>query len=360
MWPYWLMFLVPAAAALLESAPSPRSPPRRRRPWSVGTISAAVAITLLVGFRYEVGGDWGAYVRHFEEIESHPLDEVIGLTDPGYVLLNWLSASLGLGIFGVNFVCGAIFAIALILFCKSLPRPWLALTVAVPYLLIVVAMGYSRQGVALAFELLALLALKNRSMVRFAIWGLLAATFHKSAVLLLPVAALMGSRNRALSVILGVGTTALGYFVLLQDSFDQMYVNYVDAEVQSQGALVRLMMNAVPAIVLLRYSARFKFPEGERRLWRAFAFLSIAFLGGLFFSGASTALDRIALYMLPLQLVAFSHLPNVIGRPSGRNLPLVIAVIGYYTTVLFTWLNFANNSFYWQPYRFYPAQLLFG
>lgn len=354
MWPYWLMFMLPAAAAALEN--SKRAPlglvAPRHRGWDGVSICTAAAIALLVGFRDGVGGDWVAYVKHFEEIQARPLDEALTLTDPGYALLNWVVASMDLDIYSVNLVCGSIFGVSLVMFCKALPRPWLALTVAVPYLLIVVAMGYSRQGVALGFAMLAMLALKNGSPIRFAIWGILAATFHKSAVLLLPIAALAGSRNRYWSIALAIGTSVLGYAVLLQDSFDHMYSAYVDAQVQSEGALVRLMMNAVPAVILLRYSKRFQFAETERNLWRWFAMLSLGMLAGLFFSAASTAIDRLALYLLPLQVVVFSHLPDVLGKPRSKNLPLVLAVIGYYTTVLFTWLNFANNSFYWQPYRF--------
>lgn len=38
-------------------------------------------------------------------------------------------------------------------FARSQPDPWLAVLVAVPYLVIVVAMGYSRQAVAIGILL---------------------------------------------------------------------------------------------------------------------------------------------------------------------------------------------------------------
>ena len=65
-------------------------------------------------------------------------------------MLNWLSIQMDWGILGVNLIGGAIFAFGLVAFCRRQPRPWLALAVAIPYLVIVVAMGYSRQGIALA------------------------------------------------------------------------------------------------------------------------------------------------------------------------------------------------------------------
>ena len=43
--------------------------------------------------------------------------------DPGYQLINYFSASIGFGIYGVNVICAFIFSIGLTLFCRNLPRP---------------------------------------------------------------------------------------------------------------------------------------------------------------------------------------------------------------------------------------------
>jgi hypothetical protein len=55
-------------------------------------------------------------------------------------------------------------------FCRTQPRPWLALTLAFPYLVVVVAMGYTRQGVAIGLEMLALLALERDRLLPFLGW----------------------------------------------------------------------------------------------------------------------------------------------------------------------------------------------
>ena len=69
MWPYWVMFLVPAFAAGLSPASglqdsfshSDRGQPAL--PW--GAIWLATA--LLIGLRDEVGGDWGNYFRYLSD-----------------------------------------------------------------------------------------------------------------------------------------------------------------------------------------------------------------------------------------------------------------------------------------------------
>jgi hypothetical protein len=358
MWPYWLMFLVPAMFALGEKAK--QSHPNRAtsgRLWDGKSIIAVVVITFLVGFRYAVGGDWASYERLFSELAGRPLQEILLGSDPGYGFLNWFSAELGWDIFGVNLGCGLIFGIALFRFCRTLPRPWLAITTAVPYLLIVVAMGYSRQAVALSFAMIGLVSLRNRSTFRFVVWVLIGATFHKTAVLLLPIAALARSRNRYWSIAFGVATTYAGYLLVLQDSFDALYTNYVDANMASEGALVRLLMNALPSLLLLYWRGRIQITPEERSLWRWFALISLGLLVALFATSASTAIDRVALYMLPIQLMVFSHLPLVFSSRSRSNQRVpVLLVVGYYAVVLAVWLNFATNSTYWIPYRSYPFE----
>lgn len=354
MWPYWLLFAVPALAAVLRPrrlrAPLAANPAR----WGVGWLFALVMLALVIGLRHEVGGDWGNYFVYLDAVRGASFLEILGTGDPGYNLANWISAELGWGIHGVNLICGFSLAIGLTVLCRSLPRPWLALAVAIPYLVIVVGMGYSRQGVALGFAMLGLAALKNQRTLPFVVWVLVGATFHKTAVILLPIAALASTRNKWWTALWVGVASALAYVLFLEDSVESLYVNYLEAQYQSQGALIRLLMNALPAALLLIWRKRFAFTPAEAPLWRWLALISLGLLAVLFVSPSSTAVDRIALYMLPLQLVVFAHLPDALGNPRSHNQKWVAAVVLYYALVQFVWLNFAVHSRGWLPYQFYP------
>ncbi|WP_282156493.1 EpsG family protein [Vibrio diabolicus] len=124
-----------------------------------------------------------------------------------------IANSLGGGIYTVNLLCGFFFSIGLMVFCKSLPRPMLAVVAAIPYMTVVLAMGYSRQATALGFGMLALNAIIYKSTFRFSIWIIVAALFHKSAVLLIPVAALISSKSRILTT-LWIVIAAIGAYVI--------------------------------------------------------------------------------------------------------------------------------------------------
>lgn len=294
-----------------------------------------------------------------DTVMGERLAEVLLMSDPGYQLINWLSAEMRWGIFGVNLIGGAIFSTGLVVFCLNLPRPWLALAVSVPYLVIVLGMGYSRQGIALGLAMLGMVALKNLKTRYFVLSGVLGATFHKSALLLLPIPALAVSRNRYWTAIWVVAIAVLAYKVLLKESTESLYQNYVEGEIQSSGALIRLLMNVLPAMILLVRRNKFSFVGTERKLWLCFAYISLALFGILMVSPSSTAVDRVALYMLPLQLVVFSHFPDVFGNPRKSNDVLVAAVLLYYAAVEFVWLNYADNAGSWIPYRFYPLEAWF-
>ena len=318
MWPYWAMFLLPSLAALLTSRSEGTGANLRPAGQALGWAPVWLLLTLLVGYRFQVGGDWGSYIRYLAIVDGLDFVEVLKKEEPAYKLLNWLSIQMDWGIFGVNLIGGAIFAFGLVAFCRRQPRPWLALAVAIPYLVIVVGMGYSRQGIALGLAMLGLVALGNRSILKFVIWVSLAASFHKSAVLLLPISALASTQNRYWTAAWVGLTGMILYYLLVANDVDALYANYVVSNYQSEGAGVRLLMNALPALVLLIWRPKFRFTESEGLLWKWFAIVSLVLLALFMAVPASTALDRMALYMLPLQLVVGARLPDVLGAKGKR------------------------------------------
>lgn len=341
MTPYWVLLCIPILALLSG---------RKITESSVPIVWAMVwaVFSIVIGLRHEIGADWFSYNNHLYLKSLASLVDVLVGGDPGYYLITWVVAQLGGTIHWVNLVCGMIVSAGVIKFARNQPLPWLALLVAVPYLIIVVAMGYTRQSVALALVLIGLVALKKEKLLWFAFWVTLAATFHKSAVLMLPIAALSASRNRFWTLLwVGVVSLVAAYFFVL-DSVDQLIDVYLGGRYESSGAFIRVFMNAVPAafyLLLIRY---FRLLEAEQRLWFWMSLLAISCVPLVMVS--STATDRIALYFIPIQLFVFSRLPFVLADTRQRAL-VVLATIGYYAFVQFVWLNFASHADAWVPYE---------
>ncbi|MDO9010561.1 MAG: EpsG family protein [Gallionella sp.] len=355
MFVYWLIFLFPAWLAVTRLRPVQSQAAR----WSGSWHAVFWLLVLAIGLRYEVGGDWVNYLDAIKMVANVPLQQALSQGDPAYSLLNWLAVETGLGIYFTNTVCAALFAWGLLVFCRAQPRPWLALVVAVPYMVTVVAMGYTRQGIAIGLAMLGLVALADRKTLRFVMFVALAATFHKSAVILMPLAILAGTKRKIWTAF-WVGLSSVLFFVLLlQDSVDALKSGYIEAEYQSQGAGLRLAMNAVPAILFLLFRRKFVMPQTERTFWTWMSLGALGFVVLLVVSPSSTAVDRLALYWIPLQLFVLSRLPNAIGKPNGLNSMLVNGVVAYSAVVLFVWLFFATHAEYWLPYQFYPWVWLF-
>jgi EpsG family len=344
--PYWILFSVFALGSLQGSSPS-----QGLRRHGLLLAVAGLLAALFIGLRFETGGDWMNYLGIYQElgVQSLPDALVSPRSDPSYSLINWIAYQAGAELWVVNLVCGCIMCWGVVKFANTQPSPWLVMLVAIPYLIIVVGMGYTRQAVAIAFELVAISAFVSGSILRFLIYGVIAVTFHKSAIVFFPLVGLAITRNRLIVTLLIAMASAILYWTVVSQRVGVLANNYEALE--SHGAGVRILMNVIPGILFLLFRRRFAVAEHESKLWRNLAFAALATGAALFLTSASTAIDRLALYLIPLQLFVFGRLP--VAFSSGRR-PLpgyVIAVIAYSAAVQFVWLSYGDNARYWIPYR---------
>lgn len=341
MFIYWLMFFIPAFVVLIG--------PLRDRdtPWIIFIIS--LFYILIVGLRFEVGCDWFNYLRHFRHAEylTNYTNWQYASKDIGYAFLNIFSANVGGSVVLVNFISATICMTGLSAFARRQPEPLLVYVVAVPYIVIVLFQGYTRQAVAFGFELFALVVLEQSKHIRFVMYVLFAAAFHKTAVVLMPLAALASAKNRLWTYFWAGVTSIFAYIFFLEDQQAALWDTYVVQSMESSGAGIRVAMNVVPSVLFLILHNRFSFKsQSEKKLWFSISILSIACIPVVFIS--STAVDRFALYLMPLQLYVFSRLPLVF--PKYRK-TVILAVVVFFFSVQFVWLNYASHSFCWFPYE---------
>jgi hypothetical protein len=215
----------------------------------------------------------------------------------------------------------------------------------------VVAMGYTRQGVSIGLIMAGLAAYsRHGSVLRFAAYVAIAATFHKTAVVALPLVAAANERGRLVNLLVAAALTYLFYNFFLSASVGRLVTNYIDARYAAEGAGIRVAMSVLPAALFLLRSRYLGFSERERRIWRNLSFAAFGFLFLLVVIQSSAAVDRLALYTIPLQVAVFSR-PRSVFTAEGLGTFLVIA---YAATVQFTWLTFAHHARYWVPYHVWP------
>lgn len=343
---YWLLFGYFAAGAMRER-PRSEQLPRSNIPFRLGCL----LMGLMIGLRYQVGADWVPYEEIFAEARNETLGTLPVIADPGYYLVNMAVQQLGAGLWAVNLICAAIFVWGLMRFAEAQERPWLAMVVAIPYLVIVVAIGYTRQGVAIGVILAGLASYIHKgSILRFAAYVAIAATFHKTAIVALPLVAVANERGRIVNLLIAAAMTYLFYNFFLSASVGRLVTNYIDARYSAEGAAIRVAMSVLPAALFLMRSHQLGFTERERRLWRNLSFAAFAFLILLFTIESSAAIDRLALYTIPLQVAVLSR-PRSVFTTEGFGTFLIIA---YAAAVQFIWLTFAHHARFWVPYHFWP------
>jgi len=339
---YWILLSVPIYF-LLGKAYNGANTPR----WVWLTFGSFLLI--LIGLRHQVGCDWLAYTEGLEFTKEAPWEVIYDLrNEVGYTLLSWLSLFFGFGIYGVNFFCAFIFSGGLISLSRAQPYPWLSILVAIPYLVIVVAMGYTRQAAAIGLLMYGFVYLLRGKIALHLACVLSAGLFHKTAFVFAALALLKpgGSKlKKTLGVGLIVSMIGGAYFLEQAESF---MLNYVGHTMKSDGGQIRVLMSCLPALIFFWYWEKWGQKFEDRWLFGVMSLLSIMCLPLV--AIASTAVDRMALYLIPLQLVVWARFPMLVQGHIERN-SAILMIIAYSAVVQFTWLFFGTHAGCWVPYE---------
>jgi hypothetical protein len=343
---YWALFAFFAAGAIIAGSFTGENV---RRPGAIFAIGA-VAMTLMIGLRYNVGGDWQTYEFMYYRAGPLAFADALSIGDPAYQAVNWVAYNFDGDVWLVNSICAIFFVWGLFRLCRTQPYPWLALLVAVPYAVIVIAMGYTRQAVALGLIMAGIADfLRGGSVLRFGIYVAAAALFHKTAIVAFPVVALATDRNRLVNMLIVLAGGILLYDLFLGDAMDNFVENYIRAAYSAQGAAIRIGMNMLAAAVLWLGRRKLELARVEWKVWRNFSLASVASLVFLVMSPSSAAVDRISLYIIPLQMAVLGRVPLIFkSRLFGT-----VVVASYCFAVEFVWLNFAQFSDAWVPYQLF-------
>ncbi len=364
MFTYWFVFIVISIFSLSSTATRVFVNLGRYRVDVLTSIF--IVLFLILGLRYNTGGDWGPYFRLNQSVVGTPLSSILN-QDQAYSLLNWIGANVFGGVFIPNLVVSGIFLFGLKKFCDKLPNPALGLLISLPYLVWVVGQGYVRQAGAIGCFLWAVSDMNNKSSWNYYFKLAIAALFHKTAVLLVPFG--MFSKAKILSlknflISLGVICFSLLIFnALAYDFISGMWNNYLTAEqsgITASGTAVRLSMTVLCALGTVLCISHFTISSNERVFWMVFSTVALA-LAPLYFFLPHTILDRIILYWLPLQIFFLGRLPGIFKTDLGNGqLLITVSVIFLCASVQWVWLFFGRHSSAWIPYQFFPWEYIWG
>ncbi len=344
MIPYWILLFIPAFKALVN--------PKEK--WNNQTaFSIIILISIFVGLRYKVGTDWGTYMIYLNIIDY--LDNIFSQREFLFALINKISLSLDFGIYGVNFISAFIFSYGLVFFCRSLHRQWLALTISIPYMVIVVSMGYTRQSIALGLLMIGLVHLSKGKKFVYFLLTIVSSLFQLSGLvgifLLFPY--IIDSAkliNKIIYLFLSLVVLRIIYSLLIS-KFIASYIRiYFEQGVSSSGVFIRLFLICFPSIIFLLLGNKLLLERDEELIWKSISIYSLSLLGLVFILPSSTVVDRLALYALPIMIFTLSKLPEL-KLVKIRKINLNLIVVTFSCLTQFVWLNYAANAQDWMPYN---------
>ncbi len=340
---YWILFIIPAVFVLTSTKLD-------RNINFIALLLLFLFLLLLIGTRHKVGGDWDSYYFHYIETLGISLSNALegSKTDTGYIFINWAAGKLDLGIYGVNFISGLFFVVGLFAFSVRMPMPWLTLVVFIPFLVVVVSMGYTRQSIAIGFEFFAINAINNSKNIKFIFLLFIGSMFHKTLILVSVLLLFLKGNFFTIKKIFFIFIFILSLTFFLIDYYQGFIKHYIENQKSSSGGGIRVFLNVLPAIVYLIYYKEWNKVFCCREVWTIFSVVSIFSAVLLLFSSATA--DRLAMYLIPIQGYVWSHFPLLIKDKLLRTV-FIIAIVFFYAAVLFVWLNFGRYSDYWLPYQ---------
>lgn len=148
--------------------------------------------------------------------------------------------------------------------------------------------------------------------------------------------------------------TALLFILFALPRLEGMINLYITQAMHSQGGLIRILMNIIPALLFLVYRDRIAKNSYEKSvIFLASLFSFLLFIIAFKFS---TVADRLGLYITPIQMFVFNRLPKVFKRDS--RFIIIFGIILYYMAVLMVWLIFGRHADDWIPYKFGLFEIL--
>ena len=347
---YWIFLGTQGLFAMLE-----QSVERARHRANAVWVVFATALALFIGLRWKTGGDWGNYYNNLQAFYwVGPAATTETSRDAGFTALSLFAALFPTGIIVITLFSGILMAYALVRFSLDQPRPWLCMTVAFPYLVVVCGMGYVRQGIAISFILLGLLALRRGRVLSYTGWAIMGALFHSTAVALVPLGAIASGRRKLFTGAVILALSILAFNALVGSRADTLFNVYVvDRQSDSAGALIRALMSAMPAAIFLLFRKRFELEGPFQFAWVLLSVAALIQVPAALFYSSTTVVDRLGLYLLPVQCFIWSRVPDALGSNKQQRVMLGTAIVCLYLAVFFVFMSFGVHARLWVPYRFF-------
>ena len=182
--------------------------------------------------------------------------------------MNVFAIQFNLGVAGVNFIIAIIFFSSLYVFNKKITNSFYIYMLAFPYFIIIVAMGYSRQCLALSFLMLSLSVSGSYREIKVVLLLLSGIFFHNSLIFISFLPFLYRPLiNFSKIIILTLLIFLFLYLILTSKIAFQYYFSYfLNQNVEASGAIFRVIFNSFPSLLFL-YFIKIFYKDNNFYIW---------------------------------------------------------------------------------------------
>lgn len=329
--------------------------PEKNKDRSFYLIVSLAFLCFITSFRgYDIGNDTHAYYRFFENIVNG-VDNVDERIEPGYRFLNLIIAQFSVNYTVFLLITSLILFYALYRYIKSYgfsDKLYVVLFWCFSYVAYVSPL---RQSLALSIALLSMPLLFTKRSYLFIIPVLLAATFHKTAIVCLAYLLFIYFRPTSKRIMLLVCSLVLlmlsGAVSGLNDYMDDYYARYLSVQSGMVAAIFNTLMGLTP--LLLDKTTDQNHVNGiSPKMYSFLRWSSVSYSALYLMSIYSSGMGRLAYYFLPMMLSywVYTILTNRYYSRRILSALLMCIIISYRVATLILrpeWNSFFPYSFVW-------------
>lgn len=238
---------------------------------ALAAVLSVGVFTVLIGGRYNVGGDFFGYIDYYRysSLGDRAGDVVF---EPGFLALIQLLKLFQLPDRSIIVASSFLQILLFSLWLRKEPKVSPFVVFACVALLLLDLNNIVRQGIAFFALLLALAALNERRWIVFFVWVVFGALFHRSALIMLPIGGLLywfrmppvSAQLVALAIAYAMATTffqqIVGVFTFLANALGySAYVDVTRADLAFKGAFnaslnLGIYLWVVVDVIIIAYS----------------------------------------------------------------------------------------------------------
>lgn len=285
---------------------------------------AGAALVAMATLRYAIGYDYFSYEEIFQRVAQTPWSQLFQNFGGyiGYAVVNKLVAVLGGSYHILLLVCNIFMTAAVFwVIWRYSKLPWISIYLYIALQFFAHSMNLFRQSLAATIIFLSYFALRGRKMIPFFLLVLLAATFHYSALVMLPVYFLINFPV-TWKWMTGVGVAALfcyifseQIFILITSVIFKSYAHYQNSIYWQGNGLHYVVFPAVYFGITLLFRKALLEKDARNNILINSAFYTFILY---VFITRHFILERFSIYVFPLAMIL---IPEILDLFQVENLP---------------------------------------